>query len=60
MSSTGIFSHQITGLNSGTTYEFRAVAYSDLDGRVEGSRLSFTTSDGGGGGGGDDDECCEN
>lgn len=61
MSSTGIFSHQITGLSSGTTYEFKAVAYTDLDGRVEGSRLSFTTSSGGGGGGGGDDgECCAN
>lgn len=54
--STGIFSHQITNLEPGTTYEFRAVATSSLDGRVEGGRLSFTTTGGSGGGGGGDGE----
>lgn len=59
--STGIFSHQITSLDSGTTYEFRAVAYSTRDGRVEGGRRSFTTTDGwGDGGGGDDGDGGEN
>lgn len=56
MNSTGIFSHQLAGLSSDTTYEFQAVASTSQNGRVTGSRLSFSTSGGGGGSGGDDDE----
>jgi len=42
--SPGTFSHQITGLDEGKTYYFRAKAYKPALGWVYGDELSFSTS----------------
>lgn len=48
---SAIFSHEVTGLSTGETYEFRAVADASDGETATGSVLSFTPgSDGGGGG----------
>lgn len=54
MSSTGSFSHDISNLEPGTTYEFYARAESEDGSTVDtGQTLEFTTDSGDGGGGGD-------
>jgi flagellin-like protein len=45
LSAPGTFSATISGLSSGTNYEFRAVAETNNDGSDTGSTLTFTTAD---------------
>jgi subtilisin len=49
---SAVFSHEVTGLSTGETYEFRAVADASDGETAAGSVLSFTPGSGGGGGGG--------
>jgi|GEM_PF-330517 hypothetical protein len=48
LSATGSFSEELTGLDSGTDYEFRAVAEASDGGTDTGGVATFTTGSGGG------------